>query len=126
MQKGIRITKVQSESDFEVRFYGESAWMSAHHDDISFEKAIRYVHFDPQPSNLPKNVRVHCQIQILNPPSQLKSEIPKFPNIGFQIELWKIASDVEMRWCKEPLEILKKGTTVALNTGYVLFVCILL
>lgn len=122
MQKGIRITKVQSESDFEVRFYGESA----HHDDISFEKAIRYVHFDPQPSNLPKNVRVHCQIQILNPPSQLKSEIPKFPNIGFQIELWKIASYVEMRWCKEPLEILKKGTTVALNTGYVLFVCILL
>lgn len=32
---------VHSESEFEVRFYGESAWMTASVDDISFEKATR-------------------------------------------------------------------------------------
>lgn len=34
-------TVVHSESDFEVRFYRESAWMSAPVDDISFEKATK-------------------------------------------------------------------------------------
>ncbi|XP_051123166.1 uncharacterized protein LOC127246032 [Andrographis paniculata] len=35
-------TVVHSESDFEVRFYRESAWMTAATDEISFEKATRY------------------------------------------------------------------------------------
>lgn len=34
-------TVVHSESDFEVRFYRESAWMTAPSDDISFEKATK-------------------------------------------------------------------------------------
>lgn len=34
-------TVVHSESEFEVRFYRESAWMSAPVDDISFEKATK-------------------------------------------------------------------------------------
>lgn len=34
-------TVVHSESDFEVRFYRESAWMTAPADDISFEKATK-------------------------------------------------------------------------------------
>ncbi|KAL0417167.1 UNVERIFIED_CONTAM: hypothetical protein Slati_3548600 [Sesamum latifolium] len=34
-------TVVHSESDFEVRFYRESAWMTAPVDEISFEKATK-------------------------------------------------------------------------------------
>ncbi|KAL2492592.1 SOUL heme-binding family protein [Abeliophyllum distichum] len=34
-------TVVHSESDFEVRFYRDSAWMTAPTDEISFEKATR-------------------------------------------------------------------------------------
>lgn len=34
-------TVVHSESDFEVRFYRETAWMTAPTDEISFEKATR-------------------------------------------------------------------------------------
>ncbi|CAL9211672.1 unnamed protein product [Musa hybrid cultivar] len=35
-------TVVHSESDFEVRLYRESVWMSAPTDEISFEKATKF------------------------------------------------------------------------------------
>lgn len=34
-------TVIHSESDFEVRLYRDSAWMSAPTDEISFEKATK-------------------------------------------------------------------------------------
>nr|GLL18587.1 heme-binding protein 2-like [Ipomoea trifida]GMC48278.1 heme-binding protein 2-like [Ipomoea batatas] len=36
-----QFTVLHSESDFEVRFYRESVWMTAHTDEISFDKATR-------------------------------------------------------------------------------------
>lgn len=35
-------TQIHSESDFEIRLYRESSWMSAPSDDISFEKATKF------------------------------------------------------------------------------------